>query len=146
MTAKEQLQAVRCAQVEVERLNKRLEQFREQAQYGSSTISALNNSGTSQRSRVEENVCKIYDAELEYMQKANEGVDYYIDLKAEAENTIRQMPYAKHQQLLRMYYFQAKTWGEIARKMQYSIRQIHRMHGHALQAFAQTQKRLEKQA
>lgn len=76
----------------------------------------------------------------------NAWTDVFIDLKQEALTLLfglvntEKKPYFK---VLNMRYVRYKSWGDIAKEMNYSERQIHNIHGNALVAFG---KLLEEEA
>lgn len=63
----------------------------------------------------------------------NAKIDTLIDLKMKVSSEIDQLDKAEHRLLLRQRYVNQKSFEEIAVQMGYEIRQIHRIHGNALQ-------------
>ena len=88
--------------------------------------------GVSLRSRIEDCVCKIIELE-----DAVAGDIYeLVKLKAEAEQLIREVRQAEHQQLLELRYICCKSLEEVADTMGYSYRQVTRLHKAALENIA----------
>ncbi|MFI3236799.1 MAG: DUF1492 domain-containing protein [Lachnospiraceae bacterium] len=77
-------------------------------------------------------VAKYVDLELEI----NQDIDDYVDKKNEIIKQIHKLQNVEHIKLLHDKYVQFKTFEEIAVDMRYSIRQIYRIHGSALQEFS----------
>ncbi len=67
-------------------------------------------------------------------------IDAYVDelvaRKSEAFLRIRRLPELSEQDVLIARYLQCKPWPVIAREMHYEERQVYRIHGRALQHFA----------
>lgn len=141
MTAKEYLRGVRIANENADGAIRRLELYREKATYGTGTKEAERISGTSQRSRVEDNICKAIDLEARLrkehrlMDDANAAVDLYVDRREEVKTLIRQMPQERFREVLWRYYIDGLTWTQVSEQMQISRRWLFRLHGWALLAF-----------
>ena len=67
-------------------------------------------------------------------------IDAYVDelvaRKSEAFARITRLPELAEQDVLIARYIQLKPWPVIAREMHYEVRQVYRIHGRALQHFA----------
>lgn len=63
----------------------------------------------------------------------DEKVGQLVDLKAEILKTIMQLEDNRQRIVLMEYYLEMKTFEEIAASNHYSWRQVHRIHGRALQ-------------
>lgn len=72
---------------------------------------------------------------IEVSEDINEQVDELFNLRLRVSNEIDRLEKPEHRILLRMRYINLKTFEEIAVSMCYDIRQIHRLHGNALQEF-----------
>lgn len=141
MTAKEYLRSVRLLNDAASAEIRKLEAYREKATYGTGTKEAERISGTSQRSRVEDNICKAIDLETRLrkecrlMDDANAAVDLYVDRRDEAKALIRKMPQERFREILWRYYIDGLTWGQLSEQMRLSRRFLFRLHGWALLAF-----------
>ena len=128
MTAKEYLsQAFRLDQ----RINSKLEQvsrLRNMAVKATGSFQAERISGTRQHSPMESSLVKVIDLEYEI----NDDIDRLVDLKREIIEVVNSVQPAECQLVLEMRYLSFMTWEEIADRMNYSYRQIHRIHGQAL--------------
>ena len=74
---------------------------------------------------------------IEVSEDINEQVDELFNLRLRVSNEIDRLEKPEHRILLRMRYINLKTFEEIAVSMRYDIRQVHRLHGNALQAFSE---------
>lgn len=72
---------------------------------------------------------------IEASEVINEKIDEMINLKMHISNEIDKLDKPEHRLILRLRYINLKTYEEISVAMCYDIRQIHRMHGSALQEF-----------
>ena len=80
---------------------------------------------------MEDTIVKIVDME----NAINEKIDQLTDLKAEIRNNINKLPDDTERLLLTYRYLCFLSWEEIAVKMGYSYRNIHRVHSRALRDF-----------
>lgn len=137
MTAKEFLQSVRRANTDADRHVSRLEHYREAAGYGTGKREASRISGTSQRSRVEDNVCAMIDYEREHqlMGRANDAVDEFVDRRKTACDIIALIPRERYREVLYRYYIDGLTWRQVAEQMGIGIRRVYKLHGWALVIF-----------
>lgn len=128
MNAKEYLsQAFRLDQ----RINSKLGQvasLRELATKITANIHTEKVSGTKQRSPMENALVKLIALEYEI----NSDIERLVGLKQEIMNAVTAVKSDEHRLLLELRYLSFKTWEEIAEIMNYSYRQVHRMHGEAL--------------
>ena len=129
MTAKEYLaQAFRLDQ----RINSKLEQvsrLRNMAMKATSSFQAERISGTKQHSPMESSLVKVIDLEYEI----NDDIDRLVDLKREIIEVVNSIQQPEYQLVLEMRYLSFMTWEEIADRMCYSWRNVHYVHGKALQ-------------
>jgi DNA-directed RNA polymerase specialized sigma subunit len=87
-------------------------------------------SGSDGHSPMENAIVKMIDLEHEI----NADIDRLIDLKREIMGVINSVKQPEYQLLLELRYLSFLTWEVIAEKMNYSYRQIHRLHGKALRS------------
>ena len=81
-------------------------------------------------------VSKIVELEKEI----NEDIDKLIDLKRGARKVIEQLDDDVEKMVLYKRYYENKSFEQISVEMNYSWRQVHRLHGSALQNFAKVYK------
>lgn len=77
---------------------------------------------------------------IELEQEINEDIDKLIDLKRVARKLIEQLDNEVEKMILYKRYFENKTFEQISVEMNYSWRQVHRLHGSALQNFSKIYK------
>ncbi len=127
MTAKEYLSRYRWQN---DRINAKLEQvaeLRRKAQTVSSGSSDGSHSSTPY-DRIGEITARIVELEREI----NEDIDRSIDVQREIRAAIATVPDERLRHLMELRYINCLTLEEIARRMDYSYKQICRLHGKAL--------------
>ena len=128
MTAKEYLgQAYRLDQ----RINSKLEQvmsLRDLTTKATATMSDMPGGGSRNVYRMQDIIGKIIDLEDEI----NQDIDALVDLKREMVATIKAVADPECQTLLELRYLCFKTWEQIAVDMQYSTRNIYKLHDRAI--------------
>lgn len=73
-------------------------------------------------------VGKIVDLE----RQINAEIDSFIDLKKEIHDAIEAVKNPNERLVLRCRYIEFLTWEQVAERMNYSIKQVHRIHSEAL--------------
>ena len=130
MTAKEYLgQAYRLDQ----RINSKLEQvlsLRELTTKATATMSDMPGGGSRNVYKMQDIISKIVDLENEI----NADIDKLVDLKREMVMVIKAVTDPELQTLLELRYLCFKTWEQIAVDMQYSTRNIYKLHDTAIGA------------
>jgi len=130
MTAKEYLgQAYRLDQ----RINSKLEQvlsLRELTTKATATMSDMPGGGSRNVYKMQDIIGKIVDLENEI----NADIDKLVDLKREMVMVIKAVTDPELQTLLELRYLCFKTWEQIAVDMQYSTRNIYKLHDTAIGA------------
>lgn len=86
---------------------------------------------TSVSDKLGSSVVKIVDLENEL----NDSIDRLIDLKSEAMKRIDSLENENYKLLLTLRYLNYKTWEQIAVEMNYSYRNIHKLHEKSLIIF-----------
>ena len=128
MTAKEYLgQAYRLDQ----RINSKLAQvmsLRDLTTKATATMSDMPGGGSRNVYRMQDIIGKIIDLEDEI----NQDIDALVDLKREMVATIKAVADPECQTLLELRYLCFKTWEQIAVDMQYSTRNIYKLHDRAI--------------
>ena len=130
MTAKEYLgQAYRLDQ----RINSKLEHvlsLRELTTKATATMSDMPGGGSRNVYKMQDIIGKIVDLENEI----NADIDKLVDLKREMVTVIKAVTDPELQTLLELRYLCFKTWEQIAVDMQYSTRNIYKLHDTAIGA------------
>ena len=128
MTAQEYFnQAYRLDQ----RINSKLEQvmsLRDLTTKATATMSDMPGGGSRNVYRMQDIIGKIIDLEDEI----NQDIDALVDLKREMVATIKAVADPECQTLLELRYLCFKTWEQIAVDMQYSTRNIYKLHDRAI--------------
>src|SRR5699024_4529010 len=74
---------------------------------------------------------------VEVAEEINDKIDNLVDLKLSVSNEIDRLDKSAHRILLRVRYINLQAFERVAVSMGYDIRQPHRLHGNALQAFSE---------
>lgn len=74
-------------------------------------------------------IAKIVDLERQIQKE----MFNLVVLKKNIHDAIRAVPNADEQLVLRLQYIEFKTWAETAKTLNYSVKQVQRIHGNALQ-------------
>ena len=94
-----------------------------------------------QSDKVQESGTLNYDDKymkfIEVAEEINDKIDNLVDLKLSVSNEIDRLDKSEHRILLRLRYINLQSFESIAVSMGYDIRQVHRLHGNALQAFSE---------
>jgi DNA-directed RNA polymerase specialized sigma24 family protein len=127
---KERLRAYRDIKLERDKLAAMIEEL-EVVLYGPRTqkMDGMPRGGSGDSSRVEEAVIRHDELLERYRAKVAE----LSAALAEIENAIEVLE-PRERTLIRLYYAQGLTWEEVCVAMSYSWKQIHRIHGAALEA------------
>lgn len=127
---KEQLKTYRSIKLERDRLAAMIDEL-EGTLYGprAQKIDGMPRSGSGPGSAVEEAAIKHADLLARYQQKVAE----LSAALAEIENAIEVLE-PRERTLIRLHYCQGLTWEEVCVAMNYSWRQVHRIHAAALEA------------
>ena len=75
-----------------------------------------------------------YDRLAELEEKIDRRIDQLVAVKQEIMDAIAQVEDSRYRTLLTERYMEFKTWEQIAVDMNYSWKQIHRLHSQALKA------------
>ena len=86
-----------------------------------------------QHSPMENAIVKMVDLEEEI----NADIDRLVKLKREIMGVINSVEQPEYHLLLELRYLSYKTWEDIAERMNYSYRQVHRLHAQALNSLEQ---------
>jgi DNA-directed RNA polymerase specialized sigma subunit len=128
---KEQLRNFFALQKEIRELEEELFELSCRAQKMTSVITDEPRGGNDSADRMADTVAKIVDVRdsvNDLVQKANAE-------REQIERELRTLP-PGHRCLVRLRYVRGMTWEKIAVHMNYSWRQVHRIHGEALKMLA----------
>lgn len=113
------------------RINSKIEQIlrlRELAMKANSVLSDMPPNATRNFKKMEDTIVKISDLENEI----SEDINYLADLKQKIMKAIKKVGNSEYQAILEMRYLCFDSWEKIAVDLRYSIRQLYRIHGKAL--------------
>jgi len=128
---REYLREIRFKYRYVQVLVTRKDRYRELAMRATGRTDAIRLSGTSHRSKVEDNVLAMLDVQKEIDQQIQE----LMQETKRAEKLIGRLKDPKHRTVLQLRYLCGMSWEEIARKMGYTLRWVHQLHKNALDSF-----------
>jgi len=129
---KRELQDLYWIKKHIQRMKEKLEELRAQAEKYSRSFDGQPSVDHAQFSdRTGDLVAKIVDLE----QCINEKLERMYELEARVERAIETLP-KREAYLIRLRYIQGMEWMEICSEMNYSWRQVHRIHAEALQLLA----------
>lgn len=131
MTAKEYLRQLYFIDARINSKIRLRDHYKYMAGGGTSGVSALRDSGTSNHSKVEDYVIKMVDLEREI----DAEVDALVDLRREAVALIALINDDRYRTILTMRYIDMAMWEFIGEAIHYNKRQAQRLHGKALLAF-----------
>lgn len=109
------------------RLERKIRELESQCQSVTAKYSALPGGGGG-------NGNSAWDALVEARERAGAALTKTLYKEADIEQFINCLPEQLHRMLLKYRYLELLNWGTIAKKMNYSDRQLRRHHGDALQA------------
>jgi DNA-directed RNA polymerase specialized sigma subunit len=129
MTAKEYLRQVRWIDQRIDSKIALTERLRDTATKATFTMSDMPRSDSPNLQRMESVIVKIIDMEC----SINEDIDRLVDLKHTVIAAIRALRNPEQELLMEQHYLNYRSWEDIATMMNYSTRQVLRLHGEALQ-------------
>jgi DNA-directed RNA polymerase specialized sigma subunit len=132
MSAKEYLQQAYKLEARINANIEQVERLRELATKATATITAVRVSGTNSHSKVEDCVCKVIDLQEEI----KENIAALVEVKRDIQQTIASVEDKSLNILLTLRYLNYNTWEEIAQKLYYSDRWVHKLHSDALAVVA----------
>lgn len=109
------------------RLERKIEELESQCQSVTAKYSALPGGGGG-------NGNSAWDALVEARERAGAALTKTLYREADIEQFINSLPEPRYRVLLKYRYLELLNWEPIAKKMNYSERQLRRLHGRALQA------------
>lgn len=129
MTAKQYLNRVRRIDKEIEALLRMVRKTRE-------SLESMTQNYDGDGAQSTKNPHK-FDRLVELESMVDKKIDEQIDLKAEILNTIMQLDDRRQRLVLMEYYVEMKTFEQVAVDINYSWRQVMKIHAKALKAIEQ---------
>ena len=114
-------------------LCERASRYREMATRATGRMDALRLSGTSRRSKVEDNVLAMVDVHRELKEKIRE----LLEETRRAEKLICTLSDERYHAVLQLRYLCGMSWEEVAQRLHFSVRWVHKLHGEGLKQLAQ---------
>ena len=128
MTAKEYLSQAYLLEQQIRSKMEQIESLKSLASYVSMDFSREPVSHTRNVSSMQDTVLKI----MELNQELDAQIDALVDKKIEITRIIAQIQRADYRLILEKRYISFYTWEEIATDLRYSVRNVQRMHNHAM--------------
>ena len=132
MDARMQLRDVRHCHMRVLTLCARAEKYREMAMQATGRTDAIRVSGTTERSKVEKYILELWDVHNELQQE----ISQLMEKSREAEKQIGRIGDERYRAVLELRYLCGHSWEEIADRLHFTLRWVHKLHKEALEAFA----------
>ena len=127
------LRQVRDAYRRTQALCAQAEKYRELAMRATGRTDALRVSGTPQRSKVETYVLELMDTH-EALQRE---IHRLLNISREAEKLISRLEDSRLRCVLQMRYLCGLDWEEVAQRLNYTLRWVHKLHREAIELLAQ---------
>ncbi len=129
MTAKEYLSQLREVKRQQRIIQEEIDELTVKAGYGTGRRMARNISGTDRRCRMEDAVLN----KMELLSELEESLAKQDELEHAILRAIYTVEDKVYQSVLLMRYVRCYRWEDIAREMNYSLDNIYKLHGKALQ-------------
>ena len=127
MTAKEYLRQARRLKIAINGKTERMEQLRAIAESVTPTLSDMPK-GTPNPQKM----AHVVEAIADFSHEIAQDTIPLIDMQRKIQATINKIKRQDYRTVLELYYLNGYRWDDVARKMNYSERQIYYIHGEAL--------------
>lgn len=135
---REYLREIRHKYLYAQVLCERAQRYREMAMRATGRVTATRLSGTPRRSSLEDNVLSMMDTHRELQDQIRE----LMCETRRAEKLIASLGDERCHAVLQLRYLCGMSWEEVAEKLNYSVRWVHKLHGQAIRKLEKlTQKR-----
>ena len=133
MTAKEYLRQIAVLDAKIKRRQTEIEELKTAATHITTVFdeNKIQSSG-----RADDKIANIVTRWIAMEHQVAEMLEQLIDLRHKIIGEIHQLTDDRYIRILEMRYVDRETFEQIAVNMQYDIRWIYRLHGYALQEFA----------
>ena len=126
MTAKEFLRRARSVDRRVDEAQERVDRLRARLEAGRmSSVTGMPRGGA-------KDWTETADRLIELEQRVNARIRELVRWEHAAMDAIDRVDDARQREVLELYYIDGLTWGQVAERMGYEVRQIYRLHGLAL--------------
>lgn len=133
LEVKEYLREVRSQYRYAQVLCERAQRYRDMAMRATGRVDAVRLSGTPRRSKVEDNVLAMVDVHRELKERVNE----LMQETRRAEKLICTLSDERYHAVLQLRYLCGLSWEEVAQRLNFSVRWVHKLHGEGLKQLAQ---------
>lgn len=133
MTAKEYLRQIGVLDAKINRRQKQVEELKALA----TSTGSLAPGDKVQSSPAGDKMSSIVIRWIDMEHEVTAMIDELIDLKNQIIGEIHQLDDERYIRILEMRYIDQERWEQIAVSMNMDVRHIYRLHGYALQEFAQ---------
>jgi len=135
MTAKEYLRQIAVLDAKIKRRQTEIEELKTAATH-ITTMFDENKIQVQSSGRADDKIADIVTRWMTMEQNVAEMLDQLMNLRHKIIGEIHQLTDDRYIRILEMRYVDRETFEQIAVNMQYDIRWIYRLHGYALQEFA----------
>lgn len=129
---RQMLRDVRHAYLRTQVLCARAERYREMAMQATGRMEAVRVSGTTNHSKVETYVLELIEVHSELQKE----IHALMKQSREAEKKIAALENDRHRAVLELRYLCACDWADIAERLHFSLRWVHKLHNEAIGALA----------
>ena len=129
---KEELMQYGSIELEVKQLKERIEYLEEKKTSIKSQVITDMPTGGGERTDILTLITKIEDSQIELIQKQSK----LVEIMESIEHTIDGLEDSTERIILRARYLECKKWEQICVELNYSWRQIHRLHSNILKKIA----------
>ncbi|MDD6040515.1 MAG: sigma factor-like helix-turn-helix DNA-binding protein [Clostridia bacterium] len=132
LNARMMLRDVRHCQLRTLALCARAERYREMAMQATGRTDAIRVSGTGERSKVETYILELWDVHNELQ----EEIARLTEKSRQTEQLIKTLPDERYRAVLELRYLCGMTWEEIASRLHFTLRWVHKLHRDAIDQLA----------
>ena len=124
-----ELRDVRHCQLRTIALCARAEKYREMAMRATGRTDAIRVSGTNDRSKVEKYILELWDVHNELQKE----ISKLMERSRAAEKLIETIRDDRHRTVLQLRYLCGMTWDDIAERLHFTLRWVHKLHKEAIE-------------
>ena len=124
-----ELRDVRHCQLRTIALCARAEKYREMAMRATGRTDAIRVSGTPERSKVETYILELWDVHNELQRE----ISSLMEKSRAAEKLIETLQDDRHRTVLQLRYLCGMTWDDIAERLHFTLRWVHKLHKEAIE-------------
>ena len=126
---REYLREIRHKYLYAQVLCERAQRYREMAMRATGRTDAIRVSGTGDRSKVEKYILELWDVHNELQKEIGE----LMEKSRTAEKLIETLKDDRHRSVLQLRYLCGMTWDDIAERLHFTLRWVHKLHREAIE-------------